>query len=52
MSTPGAETSGFIASEIGVGPELENEATTSCLLTAAAVIALGALPGDEMLPRP
>src|SRR5215470_14285307 len=52
MSTPGAETSGFISSEIGVGPLLENPAIASCLETAAAVIAFAALPGDETLPRP
>src|SRR4029079_7987397 len=52
MSTPGALTSGFSSSEIGVGPPLENDATASCLLTAAAVIALAALPGEEMLPYP
>jgi len=52
MSTPGAATSGFIWSEIGVGPALENEATTDCLLTAAAVIACAALPGEDTLPPP
>ena len=52
MSTPGAATSGFIPSEIGVGPLLENEAIGSCFVTAAAVIAFAALPGDETLPRP
>ena len=52
MSTPGALTSGFSSSEIGVGPPLENDATASCLLTAATVIALAALPGEEMLPYP
>src|SRR2546423_5998686 len=52
MSTPGALTSGFSWKETGVGPLLENDATASCLLTAAAVIAFGALPGDEMLPFP
>src|SRR5581483_6268984 len=52
MSTPGAATSGFIPSEIGVGPPLENDAIVSCFVTAAAVIAFGALPGDETLPAP
>ena len=31
MSTPGALTSGFISSEIGVGPPLENDATAELL---------------------
>ena len=52
MSTPGAETSGFIWSEIGVGPLLEKPAIASCFETAAAVIAFRALPGEETLPRP
>ena len=52
MSTPGADTSGFIPSEIGVGPLLEKEAIASCFVTAAAVIAFAALPGEETLPRP
>src|SRR5262245_26654371 len=52
MSTPGAATSGFIASEIGVGPLLENPAIASCFVTAAAVIAFDAVPGESTLPRP
>ena len=52
MSTPGALTSGFSSSEIGVGPPLEKSATTSLLLTAAAAIAFVALAGEMMLPFP
>ena len=50
METPGAETSGFNRSEYGVGPAEENEAITSLLLAAAAVIAFGADPGEEIVP--
>ena len=53
MSTPGAETSGLIGSEIGRrAAAREATAICSCLLTAAAVIALAALPGDETVPSP
>src|SRR5436190_7574750 len=52
MSTPGAATSGFICSETGAGPPLENDAIASCFVTAAAVIAPEALPGESRLPRP
>jgi hypothetical protein len=52
ISTPGAATSGFIPSEIGVGPLLEKEAIASCFVTAATVIAFAALPGEDTLPRP
>ena len=50
--TPGAETSGFIASETGVGPAEEKSATTPLELTAATVIAPDAFPGDETEPAP
>src|SRR4051812_23602872 len=48
--TPGAATSGFIASEIGVGPADEKSATTPFELTAATVIAPAAFPGEETEP--
>jgi hypothetical protein len=48
--TPGAETSGFIASETGVGPAEENPAIVLLESTAATVIASGALPGDDTDP--
>src|SRR5215211_259421 len=50
--TPGAETSGFSWSEIGVGPPDENPSITRELVTAADVIARGALPGEPTDPRP
>ena len=51
--TPGAVTSGFMRSEIGVGPPEENEAMNGPLsLSAAAVIARAELPGEETEPAP
>ena len=57
MSTPGAVTSGFICSEIGVGPLDEKPAITSAgpaspSLDAATVIAFAALPGEPTEPLP
>ena len=52
IETPGALTSGFMASETGVGPAEENGAMMSLFVTAAAVIAPEALPGDETDPPP
>ena len=55
--TPGAATSGLNWSETGVGPAEEKSATTSGgelrgLVTAAAVIARGAFPGEVTEPKP
>ena len=57
MLSPGAVTSGFICSEIGVGPLDENDAISSAgpsvpSLDAATVIACGALAGLPTEPRP
>src|SRR5436190_2236432 len=57
IPTPGALTSGLNASDHGVGPLDEKSATTPggvprVLVTAAAVIAFGALPGEETDPTP
>lgn len=52
IPTPGALTSGFSCCETGVGPLDENEAISLRFVTAAAVIALGALPGEPTEPRP
>jgi hypothetical protein len=52
IDTPGALTSGFIASETGVGPPEEKGAMTFVFVTAAAVIAPAAVPGDEIDPLP
>src|SRR5437762_14266861 len=52
IETPGARTSGFMPSVTGVGPPDEKGAMTSFFVTAAAVIAPEALPGDEMEPLP
>src|SRR5437762_11099093 len=56
-STPGAVTSGFICSEVGVGPLDENPAITSAgplspSVDAATVIAAGAVPGEPTEPLP
>ena len=56
-STPGAVTSGFSWSEIGVGPLDENPAITSAgplspSVDAATVIAFAAVPGEPTEPRP
>src|SRR5581483_2233122 len=50
--TPGAVTSGLSWSDTGVGPLDENVAITPPFDAAAALIAAGALPGDEIVPRP
>jgi hypothetical protein len=50
IPTPGALTSGFICSDIGVGPADEKPAMTLRESAAATVIALGALPGDDTDP--
>jgi hypothetical protein len=50
IDTPGALTSGFICSDIGVGPPEEKPAIALRESTAATVIALGALPGDDTDP--
>ena len=57
MSTPGAVTSGFICSDVGVGPLDEKPAITSAgplspSVDAATVIAFGALPGEPIEPLP
>ena len=52
MLTPGALTSGFRPRSIPLGPADEKSAITSFLLTAAAVIALAASPGEETEPNP
>src|SRR5579859_787070 len=52
IETPGALTSGFIASVTGVGPPEENGAMTSFFATAAGVMAPAAVPGDEIEPKP
>ena len=49
-STPGAATSGFICSESGVGPADEKSAIALDDVTAATVMADGALPGDDTEP--
>ncbi len=49
-STPGAATSGFIASDTGVGPPDEKPAIASFDVAAATVIASGAFPGDDTDP--
>ena len=56
-STPGAVTSGLSWSESGVGPLDEKSAITSAgplspSVDAATVIALGAVPGEPIEPRP
>src|SRR3954468_2124735 len=56
-STPGAVTSGFICSEIGVGPLDEKPAITSAgplspSVDAARVIAFGPVRGEPIEPRP
>jgi hypothetical protein len=48
--TPGADTSGFIASDTGVGPADEKSATVSVDVTAATLIASAALPGEDTEP--
>jgi hypothetical protein len=50
--TPGAVTSGFIWSVIGVGPLEEKPASRPSGVEAAAVIAEGDDPGEETDPRP
>src|SRR5712691_4024644 len=50
--TPGAVTSGFRASETGVGPAEEKYAIWPDLVAAATVIAPGAEPGEVTLPNP
>ena len=50
--SPGAVTSGFICSEIGVGPAEEKLEITFDFLAAADVIASGADPGEPTEPRP
>src|SRR3954449_9103583 len=57
MSTPGAVTSGFICSEVGVGPLEEKPAMTSAgpespSVDAAAVVGLAAVPGEPTEPLP
>ena len=57
MFTPGEATSGLSRSETGVGPAEEKSPITSGgplreVVTAAAVIAAGAFPGDATVPRP
>ena len=57
MLSPGAVTSGFIWSEIGVGPPEENGAISSAgleppSLDAATEIACGAVAGLPTEPRP
>jgi hypothetical protein len=52
-SSPGAVTSGFIRSDNGVGPPDEKDEMNGPLwLSAAAVIALAALPGEDTEPAP
>ena len=51
-SSPGAVTSGFMRSDIGVGPPEEKDEMNGPLsLSAAAVIALAELPGEVTEPR-
>ena len=50
IATPGALTSGFSSSETGVGPADEKSAITSRFVTAATVIAEGAVPGELTEP--
>src|SRR5918992_1142019 len=50
--TPGAVTSGFSWSEIGVGPADEKSARRASTVEAAAVMAERAAPGDAIEPRP
>src|SRR5215216_4604944 len=57
IASPGAETSGFIWLESGVGPADENDAIRSGALPrpaleAAAAIAFGVEPGELIDPRP
>src|SRR3954470_11173509 len=57
IPTPGAVTSGFIWSEIGVGPPEEKPAISSTpkprpVPDAATVIASGAVPGEPTEPSP
>ena len=52
MLSPGAVTSGFIWSEIGVGPPEENGAISSDVSDAATEIASGAVAGLPTEPRP
>jgi hypothetical protein len=50
MPTPGADTSGFSSSEMGVGPPDEKPAMVSLEVTAATAIASGAFAGDVIVP--
>ena len=50
IDTPGALTSGFSCSDMGVGPADEKLAITLRESAAATVIALGAEPGDDTDP--
>ena len=57
MLTPGDATSGLRRSDTGVGPAEEKSPITSGVplrevVTAEAVIAAGAFPGDATVPRP
>ena len=52
MPTPGAVTSGFSRSEIGLGPPDENEAISLPFVAAPTVIAFAALPGEPIEPGP
>ena len=56
IETPGALTSGFSRSESGVGPEALKSARPLTaplgLVTAATVIALSDVPGEDSEPRP
>src|SRR5256885_16980335 len=57
MPTPGVATSGLNQSETGVGPAEEKSPITSGgplpeVVTAEAVVAFGAFPGEEIVPRP
>ena len=52
IATPGALTSGFSSSEIGVGPPEEKLAIVSESVVAATVIASGELAGELIDPYP
>jgi hypothetical protein len=54
IDDPGATTSGFSRSEIGVGPAAEKPAMTGdgAEVVAPTVIASAALPGEPTDPRP
>ncbi len=52
METPGALTSGFIRSEMGVGPREEKPASRPVFDTAATAIPFAAVPGEPIEPRP